>query len=71
MDLPDDDYTTLVPPLKQLAGTSRKLPLVPSAIENKEADALSATGRTREIIIFIIALDGGGIVSSLFDRQIQ
>ncbi len=37
-DLPDDDYTTLVPPVKQTNGAHRKLPQVPIIIENKEND---------------------------------
>jgi len=38
-DLPDDDYTTIVPPLKQTNSTHRKLPNVPTIIENKENDS--------------------------------
>lgn len=35
-DLPDDDYTTIVPAMKQPNGTNRKLPNIPSIVENKE-----------------------------------
>jgi len=38
-DLPDDDYTTIVPPLQQTNSTHRKLPNVPTIIENKENDS--------------------------------
>lgn len=44
-DLPDDDYTTVVPAIKQPNGTNRKLPNVPSIIENKENDSLSSFGK--------------------------
>jgi hypothetical protein len=38
-DLPDDDYTTVVPPIKQKNDTNRKLPNVPIIIENKENES--------------------------------
>ncbi|CAF4592318.1 unnamed protein product [Rotaria sp. Silwood1] len=37
-DLPDDDYTTLVPPVKKINNTERKLPQIPIIIEHKEKD---------------------------------
>lgn len=37
-DLPDDDYTTLVPPVKQINHNERKLPDIPKIIEHKEND---------------------------------
>ncbi|CAF3899490.1 unnamed protein product [Rotaria sp. Silwood2] len=37
-DLPDDDYTTLVPPVKQINNAGRKLPVIPIIIEHKEND---------------------------------
>ena len=43
-DLPDDDYTTLVPPVKQVNGANRKLPQVPIIVENKENDSPAAKG---------------------------
>jgi hypothetical protein len=42
-DLPDDDYTTIVPPLKHPNGTNRKLPHVPIIIENKENESSTST----------------------------
>ncbi|CAF0749750.1 unnamed protein product [Adineta ricciae] len=41
-DLPDDDYTTLVPPVKQVNGANRKLPQVPIIVENKENESPAA-----------------------------
>ncbi|CAF0951088.1 unnamed protein product [Rotaria sordida] len=38
-DLPDDDYTTLVPPIKQINNSERKLPAIPIIIEHKENDS--------------------------------
>lgn len=53
-DLPDDDYTTLVPPIKHPNGTLRKLPPIPITIENGEKEAASKAARvpgTRSRII--------------------
>lgn len=44
-DLPDDDYTTLVPPVKQTNGPNRKLPQVPIIVEDQE-NALPSTKGT-------------------------
>ncbi|CAF3780313.1 unnamed protein product [Rotaria magnacalcarata] len=40
MDLPDDDYTTLVPPVKKINSTEKKLPDIPKIIEHTENDSL-------------------------------
>ncbi|CAF3615357.1 unnamed protein product [Rotaria socialis] len=39
-DLPDDDYTTLVPPVKKINSTEKKLPDIPKIIEHAENDSL-------------------------------
>jgi hypothetical protein len=44
-DLPDDDYTTIVPPIKHPNGTNRKLPNVPVIIENKENESSSSLSK--------------------------
>lgn len=38
-DLPDDDYTTLVPPVKQVNGNNRKLPQIPRIVEHRDSDS--------------------------------
>jgi hypothetical protein len=55
-DLPDDDYTTIVPPIKQPNGTSRKLPNVPVIIEHKENDSSSKKGLCNRKKSFLIEI---------------
>lgn len=45
-DLPDDDYTTIIPPVKQLTNaTNRKLPIIPTIVESKETDPIVSKGK--------------------------
>ncbi|CAF0909662.1 unnamed protein product [Adineta steineri] len=78
-DLPDDDYTTLVPPVKQMNGANRKLPQVPIIVEEKENGSTSSlskitksnrkTGDQQKTAIAGISKRKPNIDNDLFNRS--
>jgi hypothetical protein len=47
-DLPDDDYTTLVPQSKPVNTNNRNASQIPTIIENKENDSITSKSRNKK-----------------------